>query len=48
MCAGLDLKDAFLLVPMSLVSRKSLDLNGRGNYTNGKSYPSVLNVLQEY
>ena len=35
----------FLCITMS---RNSLDLNGRGKYSNGKSYPLVSNVLLEY
>ncbi len=48
MCTGLDLKDAFLHVPMNARSRNSLGLNGRGNYMNGRSYHLVSNVLLEY
>ena len=48
MCAGLDLKDAFLHVSMSAQVKKFLNLNGEGNYLKGKSYLLVSNVPQEY
>ena len=38
MCVGLDLTDSFLHFPMSAQFKISIGLNGRVNYTNGRSY----------
>ena len=48
MCVGLDLKDAFLHVPMAARIKKYLDLVGRENYTNGKGSLLVSNVFHKY
>ena len=48
MCAGLDLKDTFLHVPMDAKEKNSFNLNGKGNCMNGKCSLLVSNVLHKY
>ena len=42
MCAGLDLKDAFLHVPIRPKVKKFLPFSGKAKSTNGKFYPFCL------
>ena len=48
MCAGLDLKDAFLYVPMSAQVKRFLRFKWKGKLYKWQVLHFSLNVLQEY